>query len=178
MTVKSGGEAEIRALIDQWTRAIRDKDADGVMAHYAPGSVTFDLAPPLMSTGADAKGLRAWFATWRAAGYEIRDLTIFAGADAAFCHSLNRLSGTKTDGEKDDIWFRQTLCFRNIGGVENRASARIVPFYMDGSYRAAVDLKPSGWPMSPQPLSGRRRRAGPSRARLTGHGHALNREVT
>ena len=65
MTVKSGGEAEIRALIDQWTRAIRDKDADGVMAHYAPGSVTFDLAPPLKSAGADAKGLRAWFATWR-----------------------------------------------------------------------------------------------------------------
>jgi PhnB protein len=147
VAAKSGAnpaEAEIRALIDDWTRAIRDKDADGLMTHYAPGSVTFDLAPPLKSAGADAKGLRAWFATWRGGlGYELRDLTIFAGADAAFCHSLNRLSGTKTDGEKGDIWFRLTLCFRNIGGAWKIAHQHeSVPFYMDGSYRAAVDLKP------------------------------------
>ena len=98
-----------------------------MLAHYMADSVTFDLAPPLISTGTDAKGLRAWFATWRGGlGYEIRDLTIFAGADAAFCHSLNRLSGTKTDGEKDDIWFRLTLWFpQHRWRMENRASARI-----------------------------------------------------
>jgi PhnB protein len=144
VTVKSGGEAEIRALIDDWARAIRDKDADGVMAHHAPGSVTFDLAPPLMSTGADAKGLQAWFATWRGPlGYEIRNLNIAAGDDAAFCHGLARLTGIKTDGEHADIWFRQTLCFRKIGDRWKIAHQHeSVPFYMDGSYRAAVDLKP------------------------------------
>jgi ketosteroid isomerase-like protein len=140
----TAAEAEIRALVDHWANAIRAKDVDGVMAHYAADSVTFDLAPPLMSTGADAPGLRAWFATWRGGlGYEIRDLTIFADADAAFCHSLNRLSGTKTDGEKNDIWFRLTLGFRNVGGAWKIAHQHeSVPFYMDGSYRAAVDLKP------------------------------------
>ena len=123
---------------------MRAKNADGVMAHYAPDSVTFDLAPPLISTGADAKGLQAWFATWPGPiGYEIRDLNITAGDDAAFCHSLNRLSGTKTDGEKADVWFRQTLCFRKIGGEWKIAHQHeSVPFYMDGSYLAAVDLKP------------------------------------
>jgi PhnB protein len=137
-------EAQIRALIDDWARAMRAKNADGVMAHYAPDSVTFDLAPPLISTGADAKGLQAWFATWPGPiGYEIRDLNITAGDDAAFCHSLNRLSGTKTDGEKADVWFRQTLCFRKIGGEWKIAHQHeSVPFYMDGSYLAAVDLKP------------------------------------
>ena len=137
-------EAQIRALIDDWARAMRAKNADGVMAHYAPDSVTFDLAPPLISTGADAEGLQAWFSTWPGPiGYEIRDLNITAGDDAAFCHSLNRLSGTKTDGEKADVWFRQTLCFRKIGGEWKIAHQHeSVPFYMDGSYLAAVDLKP------------------------------------
>ena len=123
---------------------MRAKDVAGVMAHYAPDSVTFDLAPPLISTGADAKGLQAWFSTWPGPiGYEIRDLRITAGDDVAFCHSLNRLSGTKSDGEKADVWFRLTLGLRKLGGEWRIAHQHeSVPFYMDGSYRAAVDLKP------------------------------------
>jgi uncharacterized protein (TIGR02246 family) len=135
---------QIRGLVDDWARALRAKDVDGVMAHYTADSVTFDLAPPLISTGADAKGLQAWFSTWRGPlGYEIRDLNITAGDDVAFCHGLNRLSGTKTDGEKADVWFRLTLCLRRIGGEWRIAHQHeSVPFYMDGSYRAAVDLRP------------------------------------
>jgi PhnB protein len=63
------------------------------------------------------------------------------GDDVAFCHSLNRISGTKT--EKSDIWFRHTLGFRKIGGEwKITHEHESVPFYMDGSYKAAVDLKP------------------------------------
>jgi ketosteroid isomerase-like protein len=137
-------ESQIRTLINDGAKAIRAKDVDGAMAHHAADSVTFDLAPPLLSTGADAAGLQAWFATWTGPiGYEIRDLKIAAGQDTAFCHSLIRLSGTKTDGERVDMWFRQTLCWRKVGGewtIAHRHES--VPFYMDGSYRAAVDLKP------------------------------------
>jgi PhnB protein len=137
-------EARIRALVDSWATVIRAKDVDGVLGHHAADAVTFDLAPPLLSTGADAAGLQAWFATWTGPiGYEIRDLTITAGADVAFCHGLNRLSGIKNDGEKVAMWFRQTLCWRRIAGEWRIAHQHeSVPFYMDGSYRAAVDLKP------------------------------------
>jgi PhnB protein len=137
-------ETEIRLLIDDWAEALRNKDVGTVMAHHAGGSVTFDLAPPLISTGADAKGLEAWFATWRGRlGYDIRDLSITAGDAAAFCHSLTRLSGTKIEGEKVDVWFRLTLCFRKLEGAWRIAHQHeSVPFYMDGSYRAAVDLEP------------------------------------
>jgi hypothetical protein len=77
--------------------------------------VTFDLAQPLISSGADANGLQAWFSTWQGLiGYEIRNLNITARADTVFCRSLNRLSGSTTDGEKEDVWFRQTLCLRKI----------------------------------------------------------------
>jgi PhnB protein len=141
---KADAEAQIRSLVDDWARAIRAKDPAGVIAHYAPASVTFDLAPPLISTGADAKGLQAWFSTWQGPlGYEIRDVNVTAGDDVAFCYGLTRLSGTKTDGEKADVWFRQTLCFRKVEGEWRIAHQHeSVPFYMDGSYRAAIDLTP------------------------------------
>jgi ketosteroid isomerase-like protein len=93
-------EARIRALIDDWAKALRAKDVDGVLAQFAADIVTFDLAPPLTSTGVDPNGLQAWFSTWKGPlGYQIRDLNLTAGDDAAFCHCLSRLSGTKVDGE-------------------------------------------------------------------------------
>jgi PhnB protein len=136
-------EAQIRTLIDAWAEAIRKKDAGGVVRHHAPGFVHFSLAPPLKSTPADTKDLEAWFDTWQGPiGYEFHDLNIAAGDATAFSYSLVRLSGTKVDGAANDVWFRHTFGFRRIGGawkiVHEHES---VPFYMDGSFKAAVDLK-------------------------------------
>jgi hypothetical protein len=64
--------------------------------------VKFDLPPPLVYTGAearDAQALQAWFASHPGGpiDYQIRDLMIAAGGDVAFCHSLNQLAGA--------LWF-------------------------------------------------------------------------
>lgn len=141
---KAIDEAQIRTLIDDWANALRAKDAGAVVSHYGD-NVMFVLAPPLQVAGSrDTKNLEAWFSTWQGSiGYEIRDLTITTGDDVAFCHSLNRMSGTKSDGDEIDMWFRETLGLRKIGGkwmITHEHSS--VPFYMDGSYKAAVDLKP------------------------------------
>jgi len=133
----------IRALIDDVTNAIRAKDAGGVAKHHADNFVHFSLAPPLQAT-TDAKALEAWFATWRGTiGYETRDLSIVAGNDVAFCHSLNHMSGVMTDGERTDLWFRLTIGLRKVEGVWKVVHEHeSVPFYMDGSMKAATDLKP------------------------------------
>jgi len=129
---KTVDETKIRNLIDERADALRNKDARGVISHVAEDFVQFSLAPPLIATDANVKGFEAWFATWQGQLGCI-----------AFSHSLNRMTGTKTDGQKVDLWFRQTLCFRTINGtwaiVHEHES---VPFYMDGSFRAAIDLKP------------------------------------
>jgi len=137
-------EAKIRTLIDERANALRNKDARGVISHHAEDFIQFSLAPPLVATDANVRGFEAWFATWQGQlGYELCDLTVAVGDGIAFSHSLNRMTGTKTDGQKPDLWFRQTLCFRKINGawavVHEHES---VPFYMDGSFRAAIDLKP------------------------------------
>jgi ketosteroid isomerase-like protein len=140
---QASNETQIRKMIDDWADALRSKSAEGVLSHYAPGLVHFSLAPPLLSAESDAKNLNAWFATWQGRiGYEIRSLSVIVGDDVAFSHSLNRIHGT-TNGEKSDLWFRHTLCFRKIGDEWKIAHEHeSVPFYMDGSFKAAVDLKP------------------------------------
>jgi ketosteroid isomerase-like protein len=92
----------------------------------------------------DPQGLATWFETWRGPiGIEPRDLRITAGPEVAFCTSLVRMTGTKTDGEEVDLWYRVTVGLHQEDGewriVHEHES---VPFHMDGSYRAAVDLSP------------------------------------
>ena len=101
--------------------------------------------PPLLQTGdAVRRGWEEWFPTFRGPiGYEIRDLSITVGDDVAFSHSLNRISGTRTSGEDADVWVRPTVCYRKTDGKWMVAHEHVsVPFYMDGSNRAAVDLRP------------------------------------
>ena len=51
---RASDEAQIRELMDAWAEAMRAKDVDAVMSHFAADIVTFDLAPPLQCAGADA----------------------------------------------------------------------------------------------------------------------------
>lgn len=48
---RMGAETAIRALIDGFTKAIREKDIDGVMSVFAADVVSFDLGPPLQHGG-------------------------------------------------------------------------------------------------------------------------------
>jgi ketosteroid isomerase-like protein len=142
----SSDELQVRSLVERWAGRLRAKDVEGVLSHYAPEIVSFDLAPPLQYAGMDSlrENLSAWFPTFRGpVGYEIRDLIVTASTDLAFCRSLNRIIGSRADGTDTSVWIRMTLCCRKIDGawkiVHEHAS---VPFAMDGSYRALIDLKP------------------------------------
>jgi len=136
-------ESEIREVIADWAGALRAKDAARVKSHGVPDMVHYSLAPPLIDDGAGTNDLQKWFDTWEGPiGYEFRDLEITADGDVAFCHCLNHMTGTQS-GERADVWFRHTLGLRKIDGRWKIAhSHESVPFYMDGSDRAAIDLKP------------------------------------
>ena len=47
-------ESQIRALIDDWADALRAKDIDRVMSHYAPDVLAFDAIAQLQFKGRDA----------------------------------------------------------------------------------------------------------------------------
>jgi ketosteroid isomerase-like protein len=141
----TGDEAQIRKLIEHWAYALRAKDLDGVMASVTPDATTFDLAPPLQQdTAGRRQALSAWFPGFSGPiGYEIGNLDIAVGVDVAFCCSLNRLSARTVSGEEFAIWVRVTMGFRKVDGTWKIAHAHTsVPFYMDGSFKAATDLEP------------------------------------
>ena len=143
---KAKHAAQVREVIESWAQAIGAKDLEGAMACFAPDVLTFDLAPPLQHAGREVirQGLEDWFATWEGPiDLELRDLRVTADGHVAYCTSLQRMSGTKTDGAKPQLWFRSTLCLQKIDGTWRIAHEHAsTPFYMDGSNKAALDLKP------------------------------------
>jgi ketosteroid isomerase-like protein len=140
-------EDQIRGVLADFTRAIRNKDAAGVIAPLADDEVTFDLAPPLkigpVATH-DPDALEEWFATWESPIVsESRDLEIAVGGDVAYAFGMQHMTGKKRDGENVDLWFRATACFRREDGrwrITHMHNS--VPFAMDGSRKALLDLKP------------------------------------
>lgn len=142
-------ENQIRTLLDEWSEAHQFRDARRIAAQLSADNVQFILAPPLEYRGDgqpawDEAALEAWFNTFEGpVGFEVRDLRISAAGDVAFCHFLNRLSATAIGQGPFALWCRATFGFRKLDGrwrVTHVHSS--VPFEMDGSFRAAIDLTP------------------------------------
>ncbi|MGR9074737.1 DUF4440 domain-containing protein [Rhizobium leguminosarum bv. viciae] len=137
-------EEAIIAMLMMRAKALGEKNAKDALSYEAEDSVEFSLAPPLAYYGQDEAGLQGWFDTWEGPiGGEVRDAKLTAGEDVAFWSGLMHMTGTKTDGAEVDLWFRQTLGLVKQDGrwlvAHQHAS---VPFAMDGSGRALLDLKP------------------------------------
>jgi uncharacterized protein (TIGR02246 family) len=135
--------AEIEAVFQHLARAHADHDADAIAESYAPDAVIYDLAPPLGRRGMSRGSVAAWLAGWEGPILiDARDVNLTVDGELAFVSAFTRMRG-RQGGEDQDMWYRSTICLRKTSGrwriICDHAS---VPFYMDGSYRAAVDLKP------------------------------------
>lgn len=140
-------EDQVRVVIEEFTRAIHNRDPAGAVAPLARDAVTFDLAPPLLiapEVGRDLAYYREWFATWKGPIVSrSHGLRIAVGGDIAYTFGLQHMTGTKTDDGEVDLWFRATACFRRENGrwrITHMHNS--VPFAMDGSEKALLGLKP------------------------------------
>ena len=88
--------------------------------------------------------MKQWFDTWDGPiTWSMHEVNIAVGGDIAYAHGLGHMTGKKVDGEQVDVWVRCTGGFRKKGGTWQVTHQHTsVPFYMDGSLKAAVDLKP------------------------------------
>jgi PhnB protein len=153
---RTAAAAEIKAVIEDWAEAMRRKDASRVLAHGTEDAIIFSLAPPLKASDSDPDGLEQWFSTWKGPlGFTFQDLDISPSGDIAFATALAHLSGEKNDGQKPALWYRLTLGLkRTDNGWKIAHQHESVPFYMDGSVKAAVDLDPESeidWQAPPHP---------------------------
>jgi uncharacterized protein (TIGR02246 family) len=140
-TTPTRNDAQIRGRIDAWAQALRAKDLNALMAHYAPDIVTFDLMP-LQSLGVDTygKNFEAWFASVQGSiDYEIRDLGITTKDDVAFCHYVGHVRCIGTSGEKNDYWVRVTMGFQKMNGQWMVTHEHVsIPFTNRDTLRAAL----------------------------------------
>ena len=112
-------DTSVRDRVASLAQAIREKDIDCLMTHYAPDVVAYDIMPPLavLSAADYRKKFEQWFASMRGPiDYEMDDLRISMSESHAFCHCVSHVRGTQTDGEKADYWVRVTTCFQKANG--------------------------------------------------------------
>lgn len=140
-------EDQIRSVLAALVRGLHAKDAAAVIAPLADDEVTFDLAAPLRmgpEITHDSSHLEEWFDTWDGPIRSTsRDLKIVVGGDIAYAFGMQHLTGRKKDGEEVDLWFRATACFRREGNrwlITHMHNS--VPFAMDGTDKALLDLRP------------------------------------
>jgi uncharacterized protein (TIGR02246 family) len=85
-------EAQIRALVEAWARAVRAKDMRGALADHTDDIVMFDVPVPLQS-----RGMREYEKTWELffehspggpGSFDVTELRITAGDSVAYCHAL------------------------------------------------------------------------------------------
>ncbi|MFI9049024.1 YybH family protein [Streptomyces sp. NPDC053427] len=140
-------EERIREVLADRAAATGQRDARRFLAHCAPETVDFSLAPPLRFKGPEAldqQALEAWYATWDGPiEVTMTEVEIAVGDDVAFAHSIDLMRGTKADGFEVRLWSRATVGLRRTDGVWKITHTHSsVPFLMDGSGRAALDLTP------------------------------------
>jgi uncharacterized protein (TIGR02246 family) len=143
--MKATDEAAIRELIDDFAKAFRDRDVDGVMSPFAGNVVSFDIIPPLQTVGAETfvTHWHQFFDSHQGPIHvEFPDVRIATGDDVAFSYCVHRIKGTLKDGQQTDWWLRWTACYRKIDGKWRIVHEHVsVPTDLK-SGKALTDLKP------------------------------------
>jgi uncharacterized protein (TIGR02246 family) len=111
-------EAGIRGLVEDWAKAVRNQDLNGILANHSQDILMFDVPGPLQSRGIEEykKTWNVFFGWAKDSGvFDIREMNITAGNDVAFVTALMRCAGTEANGENTELDFRLTIGLRKIG---------------------------------------------------------------
>ena len=118
-TNKTTDESKIRDLIENWAKAVRAKDLDGILANHSQDILMFDVPPPVRSKGL-SEYERTWALFYSWAGdlgvFDIMEMNVTAGIDVAFATAMMHCAGTDANGRREDLDFRLTVGLQKIDG--------------------------------------------------------------
>lgn len=116
---RTADEAAIRKLVEEWARAVRAKNIEGILANHSSEMLMFDVPPPLASKGIDAYR-KTWdvFFSWSddPVVFNFDEMDIAAGDDVAYVTALMRCAGTETNRKRIRLEFRLTVGLRKMDG--------------------------------------------------------------
>jgi uncharacterized protein (TIGR02246 family) len=116
---KTQDQVAIKNLIENWARAVRNRELSGALAHHSKDILMFDVPGPLQSKGIEAYK-KTWdlFFSWAqdSGVFDIKEMNITAGEDVAFAAALMRCAGREKNGDKTELDFRLTISLRKVDG--------------------------------------------------------------
>lgn len=115
----NANEQAVRAQLDKWMQASRDKDIDAILACYVPGAVSYDCHSAFQFRDLEAHRRHLAACMPYMVGpvtIELHELNILADDNLAFCHATMRCGCKGPSGTEHWSWLRSTVGLQKIGG--------------------------------------------------------------
>ena len=116
ITSSRENEADIRAIIENWAKAVRNKDIESILAHHSEDIVMYDVPKPFQSVGIDAyrKTWDTFYAYTKLGVFDIQELKVIADENVAFCFGRMKCADKSNSVEYVDLNFRLTVGLKKI----------------------------------------------------------------
>lgn len=109
-------QIQIQQLVENWAKAVRNRDVDTILAHHYDNIVMYDVPPPFQSIGLNAysKTWDTFFEGTKAGVFDIQELQVVAGEDVAFCYATMKCAPKSNSAEFEELDFRLTIGLKKI----------------------------------------------------------------
>jgi ketosteroid isomerase-like protein len=111
-------EMQIRQLIENWAKAVREKDIDGILAFHSDNFVMYDVPEPFQSVGLDEyrKTWDTFFKYTKPGVFDIHELHIVNDENVSFAYGKLQCSDKTNSDVYAPLDFRLTIGLKKIKG--------------------------------------------------------------
>ncbi len=116
LAIPNENETKIRQLVENWARAVRNRDLQNIFAYHSHDIVMYDVPKPFQSIGIDAysKTWDTFFAYTKPGVFDIQELTIFADNSIGFCFAAMKCADKSDSADYIELDFRLTIGLKKI----------------------------------------------------------------
>jgi ketosteroid isomerase-like protein len=111
MEANRGNETQIRQLIENWAKAVRDRDINAILAFHSENLVMYDVPEPFQSIGLDTYRITwdLFFRYTKPGVFDIHELNIVADENVAFAYAKMQCSDKSNAKDFVPLDFRLTM---------------------------------------------------------------------
>jgi ketosteroid isomerase-like protein len=119
MTSVAENELQIRELLENWAKAVRNRDIQGIIAFHSEDFVMYDVPEPFQSVGLDAyrKTWDLFFRYTKQGVFDIHELNIIADDQVAFAFGKLECADKSNRDDYIPLHFRLTVGLKKIKGT-------------------------------------------------------------
>jgi ketosteroid isomerase-like protein len=109
-------EIEIRQLVENWAKAVRNRDVENILAYHSNEIVMYDVPKPFQSVGIEAyrKTWETFFAFTKPGVFDIQQIAIFSDDNIAFCFGTMKCADKSNSADYIELDFRLTIGLKKI----------------------------------------------------------------